>query len=147
MRARIITGWFLLALLVFAPAGHAQLGTDPQALASFAEKSGLLDVSGFVEAVQSLRSTGHLPPRYVTKGEAVAHGWHGGGLCAAWPGHEIGGDVFENAAGALPRGPHIYHEADLDETCNSRGPKRLIFSEDGAIYVTPDHYSHFIPVP
>jgi hypothetical protein len=40
-----------------------------------------------------------------------------------------------------------YHEADLDETCNSRGPKRLIFSEDGAIYVTPDHYRHFIPVP
>ena len=59
------------------------------------------------------------------------------------------GDVFENAGGALPRGPSIYHEADvdLDESCNSRGPKRLIFSVDSAIYVTPDHYGHFIPVP
>ena len=144
---RIVTGWFLLAFLVAAPSAHAQPGADQQALAAFAEKSGLHDISGFIETVQSLRASGHLPPRYVTKEQATAHGWHGGGLCSAWPGHEIGGDVFENAGSALPPGPSIYHEADLDESCNSRGPKRLIFSVDGAIYVTPDHYGHFIPVP
>ena len=112
-----------------APAG-AQLATDPQALAAFAEKAGLRDVSGFVETVQSLRATGHLPPRYISKEQAAVHGWHGGGLCTIWPGHAIGGDVFTNAGHPLPR--RIYREADLDETCNSRGPKRLIFADDPA---------------
>ena len=147
MRATIVTGWFVLAFLVGAMSVHAQPTADPQALATFAQKVGLHDVSGFVEAVQSLRASGHLPPRYITKEQAMIHGWHGGGLCSAWPGHEIGGDKFENAGGALPDGSRLYHEADLDETCGSRGPKRLIFSEEGAIYLTPDHYRHFIPVP
>ena len=147
MRARIIAGSLLLAFLVIPAPAHPQLAADPQALAAFAEKSGLRDVSGFVEAVQSLRATGHLPPRYVTKEQAAAHGWHGGGLCTLWPGHAIGGDSFDNAGRVLPGPAHGYREADLDETCRSRGPKRLIFSEDGAIWLTPDHYEHFIPVP
>jgi len=145
MRARMLSGSFLLAFLVVAVPAGAQLATDPQGLAAFAEKSGLRDVSGFVETVRSLRATGQLPPRYVTKEQAAVHGWHGGGLCSTWPGHAIGGDVFTNAGHPLPR--RIYREADLDETCNSRGPKRLIFSDDGAIWLTPDHYGHFIPVP
>ena len=147
MRATIVTGWFVLAFLVGAMSAHAQPGADPQALAAFAQKAGLHDISDFVDTVQSLRATGHLPLRYITKEQAMMHGWHGGGLCSAWPGHEIGGDMFENAGGALPDGSRLYHEADLDETCSSRGPKRLIFSADGAIYLTPDHYRHFIPVP
>ena len=148
MRALLFVGRFLLAFLVFAPAAEAQLsGADPPALAAFAQKTGLRDVSGFVETVQSLRATGHLPPRYATKEEAAAHGWHGGGLCTIWPGHAIGGDVFDNAGRALPNSGHHYREADLDETCGSRGPKRLIFSEDGTIYLTPDHYRHFMPIP
>ena len=147
MRAAIVIGRLLFCLLVFASAGHAQPGAEPQMLTGFAQQSGLRDVESFVEAVQSLRATGHLPPRYVTKGEAAAHGWHGGGLCALLPGHAIGGDMFDNVAGTLPGGARDYHEADLDESCRSRGPKRLIYSVGGAIYVTPDHYRHFIPVP
>jgi hypothetical protein len=41
----------------------------------------------------------------------------------------------------------MWREADLDETCRSRGPERLIFSNDGLIYVSPDHYGTFLPVP
>src|SRR5947209_3550077 len=96
MRAMVTLRWFLLAFLVFAPPGHAQRATDPRALAGFAENSGLRDVAGFVETVQSLRATSKLPPRYATRAEAAAHGWHGGGLCGVWPGHAIGGDAFRN---------------------------------------------------
>src|SRR5947208_14035524 len=138
---------FLLALLLIGGPLHAQQRTDPQALGEFASRVGLRDVDAFVDAVQSLRRSGHLPERYVTKAAAQAHGWRGGGLCAVWPDHVIGGDQFRNFGGALPDGGHVYHEADLDSSCAQRGPKRLVFSQDGAIYITVDHYNHFIPVP
>src|SRR5436305_1032690 len=149
MRAMLFIGRFLLALFVIAPASEAQLpAPDPKALAAFAEKAGLRDTAGFVETVQSLRAGGKLPPRYASKDEAAAHGWHGGGLCAVWPGHMIGGDIFRNFGKALASAPgRVYREADLDADCRGRGPKRLIFSNDGLIFLTADHYNGFNPVP
>jgi len=138
----------VLVVPVWGGPSFAQLGGDPQALAGFAERVGLRDVPGFVETVQSLRGSGHLPARYVTKDEARMHGWHGGGLCAAWPGHVIGGDQFNNFGHQLPGMPgRVYREADLDTGCGQRGAKRLIFSNDGLIFVTVDHYNNFTPVP
>ena len=138
----------LLVFLVLAPAAEAQLSGNPQALAAFAEQAGLHDVAGFVGTVQSLRTSGQLPPRYVSKEAAAMHGWHGGGLCSAWPGHVIGGDMFHNFGKGLPANPgRSYREADLDADCRGRGPKRLIFSNDGLIFVTTDHYNTFTAVP
>jgi hypothetical protein len=85
-----------IVLLLLGSSGFAQLAGDAPAVAAFAERVGLRDVPGFVETVQTLRDSGHLPPRYATKDEARAHGWHGGGLCGMWPGHVIGGDHFNN---------------------------------------------------
>ncbi len=98
--------------------------------------------------MQSLRTAGHLPARYVTKDAAAAHGWHGGGLCTVWPGHVIGGDAFHNFGKGLPAGAgRVYREVDLDADCRGRGPKRLIFSNDLLIYITVDHYNTFTAVP
>jgi ribonuclease T1 len=138
---------FLLVLLLIGGPLYAEQSADPQALAEFASRVGLRDVTGFVDTVQGLRETGHLPERYVTKQAAQAHGWHGGGLCTAWPDHAIGGDAFGNFGGVLPDGRRLYHEADLDSSCAQRGPKRLVFSNDGAIYLTVDHYNTFTKVP
>jgi hypothetical protein len=138
----------VLVLLVWAGPSLAQFaGSDPQALAAFAERIGLHDVPGFAETVQALRDTGQLPARYVTKDAARMHGWHGGGLCTVWPGHVIGGDRFNNFGGQLPDGRRVYREADLDADCRGRGPKRLIFSNDGLIFATVDHYNTFTQVP
>jgi ribonuclease T1 len=147
MRPIVLMRRVLLVLLVVGGPSFAQLSGDTQGLAGFAERAGLRDVKGFVETVQSLRDTGHLPPRYVTKDEARAHGWRGGGLCDVWPGHVIGGDGFGNFGRQLPNGRRVYHEADLDTGCGPRGAKRLIYSNDGAIYVTVDHYNNFTQVP
>jgi hypothetical protein len=106
----------------------------------------LRDLQRFIATVTSLRETLHLALFYVTKEEARANGWHGGGLCSVLQDHEIGGDPFRNFGGKLPPG-HEYFEADLDETCRSRGPKRLIYPPDGLIFVTTDHYQTFAPVP
>ena len=147
MRAvRFFVG-FLLALSVAGVAAPAR-AAEPQSLVAFAAAAGMDDVPGFVDIVESLRTAHQLPPRYVTKEAAATHGWHGGGLCTTWPGHVIGGDLFRDAGAPLPKTPgRVYREADLDSDCRSRGAKRLIFSNDGLIFLTVDHYNSFKPVP
>lgn len=138
----------LLVFIALVTPGQAQLSGGSQPLVAFAQRTGLEDVRGFVETVESLRTNKRLPPRYATKDEAKAHGWHGGGLCAVWPGHTIGGDEFHNFGRVLPAGSgRVYREADLDSTCRSRAAKRLIYSNDGLIFITTDHYNSFVPVP
>jgi hypothetical protein len=148
MRAVAIAGLLLLAVFGAVVPANAQFGTEPQPLVAFAQRVGLRDVDGFVEAIRSLRRDKRLPSRYVTKDEARSRGWRGGGLCEVSPGHTIGGDAFHNFGGKLPGAPgRSYREADLDGNCRSRGPKRLVFSNDGLIFVTVDHYDSFVPVP
>jgi hypothetical protein len=129
-----------------APTLAQPTAASPQQLANFASRAGLHQIEPFVDTVTDLRMTGHLPERYVTKQAARAHGWRGGGLCRVWPGHVIGGDIFNNFGGQLPAGQR-YFEADLDSTCRQRGPSRLIYSSDGPVFVTTDHYRSFLPVP
>jgi ribonuclease T1 len=148
MRALAIAAWFVVVLVGAATPSDAQRSADTQSLPAFARSLGLREIDAFVEAVQSIRTANRLPPRYVTKDAAKAHGWRGGGLCTAWPGHVIGGDGFHNFGAKLSAGPgRTYREADLDSDCRSRGPKRLVFSNDGRLYVTVDHYNTFVPVP
>ncbi len=140
----LLLGAFALGIVPAA----AQRSGDTLALAAFARGIGLQDVRSFVETVQSVRASGKLPERYVTKDAAKARGWSGGGLCTVWPGRAIGGDAFRNFGNALPNAAgRTYREADLDGTCASRGAKRLVFSSDGLVFVTIDHYAKFTPVP
>ena len=147
MRTIAIIGWCLVAIWAAAPVAAQRAPAAPP-LAAFAERLGLRDVPGFIETVQSLRETKGLPPRYVTKHLARSRGWRGGGLCEVWPGRVIGGDTFHNFAGNLPAAAgRTYREADLDAGCGGRGAKRLVFSSDGLLFVTVDHYNSFTPVP
>ena len=146
---RVTGAWQLVLCLLLgavAPVLAQTARTSPQQLAEFASGTGLHQVEPFVDAVTELRLSGQLPARYVSKEAARAHGWRGGGLCNIWPGHVIGGDRFGNFGGQLPT-DHRYFEADLDSTCRGRGPSRLIYSSDGLIFVTTDHYRGFVQVP
>ena len=112
--------------------------------------AGLRDAEAFVETVTALREDGRLPQRYLTKNEASRAGWRpGDDLCRAAPGKAIGGDRFGNREGRLPRAQRagVWYEADLDFNCGRRGAKRLVWSSDGLIYVTTDHYQTFRQVP
>ena len=118
-------------------------------LQAFARSVGLRDVAGFVETVTELRRSGRLPERYVTKDEAEDLGWRpGSDLCDVAPDASIGGDRFGNRERRLPeRQGRRWREADLDFDCGRRGAKRLVWSSDGLIYVTTDHYDSFTRVP
>lgn len=136
----------LLGLVLLAPltafAGEAEIR-------AFAHSMGLRDLDGFLAAVTSLRQRHALPERYLDKDAAEDQGWQpGSDLCDSAPGAAIGGDRFGNRERRLPqRRGRQWYEADLDFACGRRGAKRLLFSSDGLIYVTVDHYETFRQVP
>jgi len=86
-----------------------------------------------------------LPGNFMTKKEAKKLGWEGGSLEDYAPGKCIGGDYFGNYEGNLPeKEGREYHECDIDTLgAKKRGAKRLIYSNDGLIYYTEDHYETF----
>ncbi len=88
---------------------------------------------------------GHLPDNFITKKEAQKLGWPGGSLEPYAPGKCIGGSRFGNYEGLLPEAEgRTYTECDIDTLgAESRGAKRIVFSNDGLIYYTEDHYASF----
>lgn len=92
-----------------------------------------------------LHTYGHLPENYITKSEARELGWDGGSVEDYAPGYAIGGDEFGNREGLLPSAEgRQYYECDIDtKDSDSRGSKRLVYSSDGLIYYTDDHYESF----
>ena len=87
-----------------------------------------------------------LPDNYVTKDEAEDAGWNGGNVERyTGEGTAIGGNYFGNREGLLPKAQgRSYTECDIDTVGeNSRGGKRIVFSNDGLIYYTEDHYESF----
>ena len=88
---------------------------------------------------------GQLPSNFMTKKEAQNLGWQGGSLEPFAPGMCIGGNHFGNYEGLLPEADgRDYTECDIDTLgADSRGAKRIVFSNDGLIYYTDDHYESF----
>ncbi len=88
---------------------------------------------------------GRLPENFMTKKEAQALGWPGGSLEPYAPGMSIGGSRFGNYEGLLPEAAgRSYTECDIDTLgADKRGAKRIVFSNDGLIYYTEDHYESF----
>ena len=88
---------------------------------------------------------GELPPHFITKKEAQKLGWDSGEVEYYRSGAAIGGDYFGNYEGLLPRKKgRSYYECDIDTVGKrSRGAKRIIYSNDGLIYYTGDHYESF----
>ncbi len=86
-----------------------------------------------------------LPDNFITKKEAKSMGWSGGSLEEYMEDGCIGGDYFGNYEGLLPtKEGRTYYECDIDTMgASKRGAKRIIYSNDGQIYYTDDHYESF----
>ena len=97
------------------------------------------------EVALYIHTYGRLPDNFITKKEAQALGWPGGSLEPYAPGKCIGGSRFGNYEGLLPeKEGRTYTECDIDTLgAESRGAKRIVFSNDGLIYYTGDHYESF----
>lgn len=98
------------------------------------------------EVALYIHTYGKLPVNYITKKEAQDMGWDPskGNLSDILPGMSIGGSAFGNYEGALPRANgRRYFECDIDYDGGYRGAKRLIYSNDGLVFYTEDHYNTF----
>lgn len=84
---------------------------------------------------------GKLPPNYITKSKAKEIGW----TVEDKGEFVIGGDKFQNREGILPEEKgRVYYEADISSGYSkNRGPLRLVFSNDGLIFYTEDHYESY----
>jgi guanyl-specific ribonuclease Sa len=98
------------------------------------------------EVAEYLHKYGKLPVNYITKSEAAKAGWRSseGNLWDVTEKGSIGGDVFGNREGLLPKADgRIYYECDINYQGGFRGAERIVYSNDGLIYYTSDHYETF----
>lgn len=87
-----------------------------------------------------------LPPYYITESDALSLGWQNwlDNLSAVAPGKMITKGVYKNRDGHLPSAEgRVWYEADINYTQGFRGTSRVLYSNDGLIFVTYDHYHTF----
>lgn len=90
---------------------------------------------------------GTLPDNFLTKNEARQLGWDSSKnyVSDVAPGYSIGGDKFGNYEGLLPDASgRKWYEADANYTAGPRGAERILYSSDGLVYYTNDHYQTFM---
>lgn len=136
-----ISMWLAVLLLFLASCGPAAETTVPAE--PRVKEDGIYDSKE--EVALYIHLYGHLPENYITKKEAQDLGWEGGALEPYAPGKCIGGSYFGNYEGILPEAEgREYTECDIDTLgAEKRGARRIVFSNDGLIYYTEDHYESF----
>ncbi len=112
-------------------------------------KSTKIDEKGSYDDFQSvadyIREYNKLPSNYITKSEATKLGWNpGDDLWKIAKGKSIGGDMFGNFEGSLPKAKgRTWRECDINYKGGKRGAHRILYSNDGLVYGTSDHYKTF----
>ena len=133
----------------YTPYGLELLGSETEAETEAESEAPAIDENGTYSSKEDVAlyilTYGKLPSNFITKNEARALGWDGGALEPYAPGKSIGGDYFGNYEGLLPEADgRTYTECDIDTRgASGRGAKRIVFSNDGLIYYTEDHYESF----
>ena len=122
----------------------ASTAANGEAASAALDEHGAYTAVGDVAAY--LHSFGHLPDNYLTRDDAKALGWSAkkNNLGDVAPGYAIGGDSFGNREGLLPSAQgRRWYECDVDSIDGRRSDRRLVYSNDGLIYFTPDAHKSF----
>ena len=96
-----------------------------------------------------LKYYGVLPDYYISESEAKVLGYKRkkGNLAEVAPGKMITRGIYMNDDGHLPSKPgRIWYEADINYSFGYRGTDRILYSNDGLIFVTYDHYKTFCEI-
>ncbi len=110
--------------------------------------AGTATINGIDGADLTVKHIGKLPAYYVDKSEALKKCWKPG----KWPSNfipnkMIGGSEYENGGGHLPQAPgRVWYEADINYKSGKRNTQRIVWSNDGLVFVTYDHYETFYEI-
>ena len=110
--------------------------------------AGTATINGTDGADWKLMFEGILPEYYVSLQEAANAGWRLG----RWPSNFVPGKmitmgIFQNKNGHLPSAPNRqWYEADINYTSGRRNKQRVLWSNDGLVFVTYDHYETFYEI-
>lgn len=155
-----IIAFFIMAVLFITSGGDLQnifpssKGNAPSQIEvepdESLEENNKLDYNGSYSSKEDVSMYlflyGELPENFITKNKAKDLGWEAskGNLFDVTDKMSIGGDRFFNREGLLPvKAGRTYYEADIDYNGGSRGAKRIVYSNDGLVYYTGDHYDSF----
>lgn len=150
-----LTAWLLALVMLFSLVGCGadvpvqDVQNAPSEDADMPDETAQIDEDGAYttkdDVALYIHTYGHLPDNFITKKDAQALGWPGGSLGPYAPDKCIGGSRFGNYEGLLPEADgRTYTECNIDTLgADSRGAKRIVFSNDGLIYYTEDHYKSF----
>ena len=126
------------------------VATDPAERKALAEAEATVTEDGTYnskeEVAADIHLCGRLPPNFISKTKARNAGWESseGNLDEVLPGYSIGGSKYWNDDGALPEeSGRSWTECDINYQGGYRGSERIIFSNDGLVYYTSDHYETF----
>ncbi|TDX86057.1 ribonuclease domain-containing protein [Epilithonimonas xixisoli] len=108
------------------------------------EAGSIEELTNDEKVISYVKSNHKLPDFYITKSEAKSKGWvpSKGNLCDVLAGVAIGGDKFSNREKQLPKGEQ-YYEADVNYDCGNRGADRIVFTKNGDVWLTKNHYKSF----
>lgn len=153
MRHKILPIILLILLLLFTIIGCSNIVLNEEAKPS--EQTSVIEIdkngeySTPEEVAQYINIYKELPQNYITKKEAASLGWESskGNLWDVTNRMSIGGDKFGNREGKLPDAKgRQWYECDVNYNGGFRGTERLVYSNDGLIYYTKDHYKTFVEI-
>jgi len=138
--------------LVFYP---SQTGVDPDDVYVYGEPVGVPssvsvrkggEYTSMEEVALYIHTYGTVPSNYVTKTKARNAGWEAseGNLWEVLPGRSIGGGGWHNDEEVMPGESYDqWYECDIDYEGGYRGAERLVYSDNGMVFYTPDHYESY----
>lgn len=145
MKNKCLNLFIIILLFIMALAGCVSLEENsPSNESSFLDEDGRY--TDPYEVAEYIFTYNKLPLNFITKKEAVEAGWESdkGNLWEVTDEMSIGGDYFGNREGKLPKKDgRKWFECDVNYSGGYRGEERIVYSNDGLIYYTDDHYKTF----
>lgn len=110
--------------------------------------AGTATINGIAGADWKIKYEGKLPDNYVSENDLQLFGWHRGKKISKFsPGSQFFGGIYENDDNHLPaKEGRIWYEADINYKSGKRNSQRIVWSNDGLIFVTYDHYETFYEI-
>lgn len=157
MKRKILHGLMLILILATIVSGCTVKDANIVEVPKIEDNKGIIENIGSTIKEDGLYSTpeevaeyihlyNKLPQNFITKKEATDLGWDSnkGNLWEVTDKMSIGGNSFGNREGLLPKAENRkYFECDVNYEGGFRGSERIVYSNDGLIFYTKDHYKTF----